>query len=82
MRYVLQPHNTEADCDYYQYSWILFFFFLWLKAEKENPGLTQDILIKILEKKNLKINFNESLLRMATDDVQGRMMYRFSNNKM
>ncbi|XP_023258744.1 programmed cell death protein 10-like isoform X2 [Seriola lalandi dorsalis] len=28
-----------------------------IKAEKENPGLTQDIVVKILEKKNLKINY-------------------------
>ncbi|XP_070827285.1 programmed cell death protein 10-A [Chaetodon auriga] len=40
-----------------------------IKAEKENPGLTQDIVMKILEKKNLKVNYNESLLRMASDDV-------------
>lgn len=41
-----------------------------IKAEKENPGLTQDIVIKILEKKNLKVNYCESLLRMAADDVE------------
>ncbi|XP_034404324.1 programmed cell death protein 10-like [Cyclopterus lumpus] len=41
-----------------------------IKAEKENPGLTQDIVMKILEKKNLKIDYNESLLRMAGDDVK------------
>ncbi|KAM8903841.1 programmed cell death protein 10-A isoform 2-T3 [Spinachia spinachia] len=41
-----------------------------IKAEKENPGLTQDIVMKILEKKNLKIDYNESLLRMAADDVE------------
>ncbi|XP_073347585.1 programmed cell death protein 10-A [Pagrus major] len=41
-----------------------------IKAEKENPGLTQDIVIKILEKKHLKVNYNESLLRMAADDVE------------
>ncbi|KAM3875462.1 programmed cell death protein 10-A [Diretmus argenteus] len=41
-----------------------------IKAEKENPGLTQDIIIKILEKKNLEINYTESLLRMAADDVE------------
>ncbi len=43
-----------------------------LKAEKENPGLTQDIIVKILEKKNVEINFTESLLRMAADDVEGK----------
>lgn len=43
-----------------------------LKAEKENPGLTQDIIMKILEKKNVEINFTESLLRMAADDVEGK----------
>ncbi|CAK6965205.1 programmed cell death protein 10-B-like [Scomber scombrus] len=41
-----------------------------IKADKASPGLTQDIVVKILEKKNLKINFNESLLRMAADDVE------------
>ncbi|KAG8002124.1 Programmed cell death protein 10, partial [Nibea albiflora] len=41
-----------------------------IKAEKENPGLTQDIVMKIVEKKNLKVNFNEALLRMAADDVE------------
>jgi len=43
-----------------------------LKAEKENPGLTQDIIMKILEKKNVELNFTESLLRMAADDVEGK----------
>lgn len=43
------------------------------KAEKENPGLTQDIIMKVLEKKNLRVNYSESLLRMAADDVEGRM---------
>ncbi|KAM7413364.1 hypothetical protein PAMA_020653 [Pampus argenteus] len=47
-----------------------------IKAEKENPGLTQDIVMKILEKKNLKINYNESLLRMATDNVEEFMIDR------
>ncbi|KAG7225890.1 hypothetical protein INR49_014318 [Caranx melampygus] len=42
-----------------------------IKAERENPGLTQDIIMKILEKKNVQINFTESLLRMAADDVEG-----------
>ncbi|XP_029963939.1 programmed cell death protein 10-A-like [Salarias fasciatus] len=40
------------------------------KAEKGNPGLTQDIIMKILEKRNLKINYCESLLRMAAEDVE------------
>lgn len=42
-----------------------------LQAEKENPGLTQDIIMKILEKKSVEVNFTESLLRMAADDVEG-----------
>lgn len=46
--------------------------FVCLKAEKETPGLTQDVVVKILEKKKLKINYNEALLRMAGDDMQGR----------
>lgn len=41
------------------------------QAERENPGLIQDIIMKILEKKNVQINFTESLLRMAADDVEG-----------
>lgn len=41
------------------------------QAEKENPGLTQEIIMKILEKKNVELNFSESLLRMAADDVKG-----------
>lgn len=41
------------------------------QAEKENPGLTQEIIVKILEKKNVELNFSESLLRMAADDVKG-----------
>lgn len=48
--------------------------FVCFKAEKENPGLTQDIVMKILEKKSLKVNYNESLLRMASDDVEGMML--------
>lgn len=47
-----------------------------IKAERENPGLTQDIVMKILEKKNLKINYCESLLRMAADDVKEFMIDR------
>uniref|UniRef100_A0A8B9L6R2 Programmed cell death 10b n=3 Tax=Astyanax mexicanus TaxID=7994 RepID=A0A8B9L6R2_ASTMX len=47
-----------------------------IKAEKENPGLTQDIIMKILEKKNMEINFTESLLRMAADDVEEYMIKR------
>ncbi|KAF1374674.1 hypothetical protein PFLUV_G00231550 [Perca fluviatilis] len=47
-----------------------------IKAERENPGLTQDIIMKILEKKNVQINFTESLLRMAADDVEEFMIDR------
>uniref|UniRef100_A0A672YP62 Programmed cell death protein 10 dimerisation domain-containing protein n=1 Tax=Sphaeramia orbicularis TaxID=375764 RepID=A0A672YP62_9TELE len=46
------------------------------QAEKENPGLTQDIVVKILEKKRLEINYNECLLRMAADDVEEFMIDR------
>ncbi|KAM6987350.1 programmed cell death protein 10-A [Tautogolabrus adspersus] len=41
-----------------------------IKAEQENPGLTQDIVMKILEKKKLRVNYSECLLRMAGDDVE------------
>ncbi|XP_053278680.1 programmed cell death protein 10 isoform X2 [Pleuronectes platessa] len=47
-----------------------------MKAEKESPGLTQDIVIKVLEKKKLKINYSESLLRMAADDVEEFIIHR------
>lgn len=52
---------------------IIFFylFFIPTQAEKENPGLTQDIITKILEKKSVEVNFTESLLRMAAADVEG-----------
>lgn len=45
-----------------------------MQAEKENPGLTQDIIMKILEKKSVDVNFTESLLRMAADDVEGNIL--------
>lgn len=67
---MLVLQKTEAYCDYNQCSCV----FVCFKAEKENPGLTQDIVMKILEKKNLKVNYNESLLRMASDDVEGTML--------
>ncbi|MEQ2196507.1 Programmed cell death protein 10-A, partial [Xenoophorus captivus] len=35
-----------------------------------------DIIMKILEKKNVQINFTESLLRMAADDVEEFMISR------
>lgn len=62
------PQKTKADSDY---------LFVCFKAEKENPGLTQDIVMKILEKKNLKINYSESLLRMAADDVEGKRPFEW-----
>lgn len=48
--------------------------FFAIQAEKENPGLTQDIIMKILEKKSVDVNFTESLLRMAADDVEGNIL--------
>ncbi|KAB0349259.1 hypothetical protein FD754_014116 [Muntiacus muntjak] len=42
-------------------------------AGKENPGLTQDIIMKILEEKSVEVNFTESLLQMAADDVEEYM---------
>uniref|UniRef100_A0A8D3BFI2 Programmed cell death 10a n=1 Tax=Scophthalmus maximus TaxID=52904 RepID=A0A8D3BFI2_SCOMX len=62
--------STDKHCDN------LHLYFVCLKAEKENPGLTQDLIIKILERKNLKINYSESLLRMAADDVEEFMIDR------
>ncbi|KAM9801541.1 programmed cell death protein 10-A [Neosynchiropus ocellatus] len=40
------------------------------EAEKQNPGLTQEFLLKVLEKKKQKVNYHESLLRMAAVDAQ------------
>ncbi|KAL4697591.1 hypothetical protein H8959_003289 [Pygathrix nigripes] len=45
-----------------------------IKAEKENPGLTQDIIMKILEKKSVEVNLMESLLCMAADDIEEYMI--------
>uniref|UniRef100_A0A3B3QVA2 Programmed cell death 10a n=1 Tax=Paramormyrops kingsleyae TaxID=1676925 RepID=A0A3B3QVA2_9TELE len=36
----------------------------------------RDIIMKILEKKNVEVNFTESLLRMAADDVEEYMIDR------
>lgn len=60
-----------------QYSGLVYLrkkIFFAIQAEKENPGLTQDIIMKILEKKSVDVNFTESLLRMAADDVEGNML--------
>uniref|UniRef100_A0A2K5KBQ2 Programmed cell death protein 10 dimerisation domain-containing protein n=1 Tax=Colobus angolensis palliatus TaxID=336983 RepID=A0A2K5KBQ2_COLAP len=45
-----------------------------IKADKENPGLTQDIIMKILEKKCVEVNFTESLLHTAADDIEEYMI--------
>uniref|UniRef100_A0A2K6RW13 Programmed cell death protein 10 dimerisation domain-containing protein n=1 Tax=Rhinopithecus roxellana TaxID=61622 RepID=A0A2K6RW13_RHIRO len=45
-----------------------------IKAEKENPGLTHDIIMKILEKKSVEVNLMESLLCMAADDIEEYMI--------
>ncbi|XP_075400846.1 programmed cell death protein 10-like [Tenrec ecaudatus] len=45
-----------------------------IKTEKENPGLTQDIIMKILEKESVDVNSTESLLRLAADDVEEYMI--------
>lgn len=47
-----------------------------MEAEKKNPGLTQEIVMKILEKKKLRINYNECLLRMAGEDIDDFMIDR------
>ncbi|XP_075905917.1 programmed cell death protein 10-A [Nelusetta ayraudi] len=47
-----------------------------IKAEQENPGLTQDIIMKILDKSDLKINYTECLLRMADEDVEEFVIVR------
>lgn len=49
-----------------------------LQAEQENPGLTQDIIMKILEKSDLQIDYTECLLRMADGDVDGRRLTKKS----
>jgi len=38
--------------------------------------------MKILEKKNVEINFTESLLRMAADDVEGAYWFFTEKNKL
>ncbi|KAB0373158.1 hypothetical protein FD755_014817 [Muntiacus reevesi] len=43
-------------------------------AEKENPGLTQNTFMKILEEKSVEVNFTKSLLQMAADDVEEYMI--------
>ncbi|CAM9344885.1 unnamed protein product [Lampetra planeri] len=45
-----------------------------VEAEEENPGMTQHFLMRIRQKKNVKINYHESLLHMATADDKGRMI--------
>uniref|UniRef100_A0A8C4DAB5 Programmed cell death 10a n=1 Tax=Dicentrarchus labrax TaxID=13489 RepID=A0A8C4DAB5_DICLA len=70
--YPVFNQKTKADCCYCQCNCM----FVCFKAEKENPGLTQNIIMKILEKKNLKVNYNEALLRMAADDVEEFMIDR------
>uniref|UniRef100_A0A3B3ZIE9 Programmed cell death 10 n=1 Tax=Periophthalmus magnuspinnatus TaxID=409849 RepID=A0A3B3ZIE9_9GOBI len=34
--------------------------------KKHSPGLTQQILLKIMQKENIQVNYHECLLRMAT----------------
>uniref|UniRef100_A0A3B3QUG0 Programmed cell death 10a n=1 Tax=Paramormyrops kingsleyae TaxID=1676925 RepID=A0A3B3QUG0_9TELE len=46
------------------------------KADAWSPGGFWDIIMKILEKKNVEVNFTESLLRMAADDVEEYMIDR------
>ncbi|KAM8853670.1 programmed cell death protein 10-A [Synchiropus picturatus] len=41
-----------------------------LEAEKQNPGLTQEFLLRVLEKKKPKVNYQESLLRMAAAEAE------------
>ncbi|XP_054649608.1 programmed cell death protein 10-A [Dunckerocampus dactyliophorus] len=41
-----------------------------IKAEEDNPGVTQEFVLKLLENKNIKINYNECLLRMAAADMK------------
>ncbi|XP_040929301.1 programmed cell death protein 10-like isoform X2 [Betta splendens] len=42
-----------------------------IKAEEGSPGLTQDIVLKILEKKQKSdVNLTESLLRMSGENVE------------
>ncbi len=38
--------------------------------------------MKILEKKNVQINFTESLLRMAADDVEGECIRERTTEEM
>lgn len=65
----LRVNNTERLK--FSFKMLITWKHFFLQAEKENPGLTQDIIMKILEKKSVEVNFTESLLRMAADDVEG-----------
>ncbi|XP_072317433.1 programmed cell death protein 10-A [Eucyclogobius newberryi] len=46
------------------------------EAEKLSPGLTQHILLKILQKEKLEVNYHECLLRMANEEIEALMIDR------
>lgn len=47
-----------------------------IEAEKHIPGLTQEVLLKILQKKTIRVNYHESLLRMADEEFEALMIDR------
>uniref|UniRef100_A0A3B3ZI15 Programmed cell death protein 10 dimerisation domain-containing protein n=1 Tax=Periophthalmus magnuspinnatus TaxID=409849 RepID=A0A3B3ZI15_9GOBI len=47
-----------------------------IKAEKHSPGLTQQILLKIMQKENIQVNYHECLLRMASEEFEALMIDR------
>lgn len=67
--------KSDCACNIQVFHYLRIKIFFAIQAEKENPGLTQDIIMKILEKKSVDVNFTESLLRMAADDVEGNISY-------
>ncbi|CAL1571716.1 unnamed protein product [Knipowitschia caucasica] len=47
-----------------------------IKAEKHSPGLTQQILLKVLQKEQIQVNYHECLLRMAAEEFEAMMIER------
>lgn len=47
-----------------------------IEAEKHSPGLTQQILLKVLQKEKIQVNYHECLLRMADEEFEALMIDR------
>eukprot|EP00058_Branchiostoma_floridae_P008294 XP_002593782.1 hypothetical protein BRAFLDRAFT_245780 [Branchiostoma floridae] len=46
------------------------------KAERENPGLTQEVIMGVLRGQGSDVNLVESLLRMSADDCEEYSLHR------